>query len=183
MGEIEILHQLIDLFEKYRVPYLLTGGYAVTYYGEPRATNDIDFLIETTKENKKALFTILNSLGPEYISDKSSINVSKNQRTEFNIVHQDTGIKIDFWITPNRNFEKEYSRRQIKKIAGKLVSFTSPEDLILTKLFWCKQVFSERHFRDCIGIWQVQKEHLNQIYLKKEAKKRGILNLLADISK
>lgn len=183
MGEIEILHQLVDLFETYRVPYLLTGGYAVTYYGEPRATNDIDFLIETTKENKKAIFTILGRLGPEYIYDKSSLNISKKQRTEFNIVHENTGIKIDFWITPNRDFNNQYTRRQIKKIAGKLVSLTSAEDLIITKLFWCKQVFSERHFRDCVGIWRVQKEHLDQTYLRKEAEKRRILDLLTDISK
>ncbi len=53
MGEIEILQKLNRFFKWFHIPYLLTGGFAVTYYGEPRATNDIDFLIEITDRNKQ----------------------------------------------------------------------------------------------------------------------------------
>ncbi len=182
MGELEILQKLAQLLKTFHVPYLLTGGYAVTYYGEPRATNDIDFLIEITKENKKALSQILRSLGSGYIFDKNSINSIADQRTEFNAVHEETGIKIDFWIIPHPDFAVQYKRRMTKKISGEFISLTSPEDLILTKLSRCKQIFSERHFRDCVGIWHLQGDKLDKNYLKTEAIKRNIMDLLVDIS-
>lgn len=182
MGELEILQTLIGLFNKFHLSYLLTGGYAATYYGEPRATNDIDFVVEITEENKKKLAVILKHLSPNYIFDKSILSSISDRRTEFNLVHEATGIKIDFWVVPKVDFAREYKRRQLKKIGGLKVSLTSAEDLMLKKLSWCKEVFSERHFRDCLGIWNVQKPKLDFTYLKSEAKKRRIENLLTQVT-
>jgi hypothetical protein len=43
---------ILKLFDKYDVKYLLIGGYAVTFYGYIRATGDMD--IWTLKEEKNA---------------------------------------------------------------------------------------------------------------------------------
>jgi hypothetical protein len=43
--EIELpkdFKEFLKLFNEKNVKYLLVGGYAVGYYGYPRATNDID---------------------------------------------------------------------------------------------------------------------------------------------
>lgn len=182
MGELEILHELVQQFEKFQLPYLLTGGYAVTYYGVPRATNDIDFLIEITAESKKALLNILDNLSSAYIFDKQFVAQSGDKITEFNVVHGETGIKIDFWITPRPDFKREFEKRREVKIGSSLVLVVAPEDLILTKLRWCKEIFSERHFTDCQGIFQIQKGKLDIAYLKKEARKLEVLNLLEEVA-
>ena len=39
------MRDLVRLFEKHGVQYLLVGGFAVSHYGYPRLTRDIDFLV------------------------------------------------------------------------------------------------------------------------------------------
>ncbi len=43
--------------------YLLIGGYAVGYYGYPRATNDMDIWIESSEENAEAVTRALKEFG------------------------------------------------------------------------------------------------------------------------
>jgi hypothetical protein len=43
--------EFLQLLNDHHVEYLLVGGYAVAYYGYPRATGDIAFLFEL--ETKK----------------------------------------------------------------------------------------------------------------------------------
>ena len=47
----EIFKEFIELLNSNKVKYLLLGGWAVGYYGNPRATKDIDFLIATDQNN------------------------------------------------------------------------------------------------------------------------------------
>ena len=45
-GQRDILITFAKLFRRFNVPYLLTGSFAVSSYGYPRATHDIDFVLE-----------------------------------------------------------------------------------------------------------------------------------------
>ncbi len=41
----------IDLLNKHRIDYCITGAYAVSFHSEPRSTRDIDFYIAPTQTN------------------------------------------------------------------------------------------------------------------------------------
>jgi len=43
----------IMLLNKHKVDYCITGGYAVSFHSEPRATRDIDIYISHIKDNSK----------------------------------------------------------------------------------------------------------------------------------
>jgi hypothetical protein len=43
----------IELLNKHKVDYCITGAYAVSFYSDPRSTKDIDFYIAHTKNNSK----------------------------------------------------------------------------------------------------------------------------------
>lgn len=45
------------------VRYLVVGGYAVSLHAEPRATKDLDILVDPTADNSKALFRALAAFG------------------------------------------------------------------------------------------------------------------------
>jgi hypothetical protein len=45
------------------VKYLLIGGYAVSYYGYPRPTGDMDIWIRTDEETAEKTVRILNEFG------------------------------------------------------------------------------------------------------------------------
>jgi len=40
------LKLVVNKLDKLRIPYVLTGGLAVSYWGAPRTTHDIDIIIE-----------------------------------------------------------------------------------------------------------------------------------------
>jgi len=57
------MKDLIDLFEKKDVKYMLVGGFAVICYGYIRTTQDIDFLIYPSKENSEKIMDALSDFG------------------------------------------------------------------------------------------------------------------------
>ncbi len=55
--------EFLKLFNSKKVKYLLVGGYAVGYYGYPRATNDIDLWVEMSPENAEKIVHVLREFG------------------------------------------------------------------------------------------------------------------------
>jgi predicted nucleotidyltransferase len=57
-----VLNRLQDVFaslQKHQVKYLIIGGIAAVLYGVPRATFDLDILIEATPGNARRLLDAL----------------------------------------------------------------------------------------------------------------------------
>ncbi len=57
------MKDLVTLFNKYEVSYVLVGGFAVNYYGYVRTTIDIDFLLYPSIENARKIMTALQDFG------------------------------------------------------------------------------------------------------------------------
>ena len=55
--------EFLQLLSDHRVEYLLVGGYAVGYYGYPRATGDIDIWIAMRPNNAQRLVNVLQEFG------------------------------------------------------------------------------------------------------------------------
>ena len=55
--------ELLSLFKKYHVKYLVVGGYAVMRYSEPRFTKDIDLFIALGKNNSVSVYNALKEFG------------------------------------------------------------------------------------------------------------------------
>lgn len=55
--------EFLRLLNSHDVRYLLVGGYAVGYYGYPRATADIDIWVETRPENVAKVIAALADFG------------------------------------------------------------------------------------------------------------------------
>ena len=47
--------ELLSIFNDQKVKYLIVGGYAVSLHAQPRATKDIDLLIQPAPANGKAV--------------------------------------------------------------------------------------------------------------------------------
>lgn len=54
---------LLSAFNGHGVKYLIVGGHAVSFYGQPRATKDIDLFVGAEMENARAIYTALASFG------------------------------------------------------------------------------------------------------------------------
>ena len=55
--------ELLSLFKKYNVRYLIVGGYAVMRYAEPRFTKDLDVFVAVDDTNARAVYTALSEFG------------------------------------------------------------------------------------------------------------------------
>ena len=182
-GQRDLLIFIAQLLSLYHIKYLLTGSFAVSYYGVPRATHDIDFIIEVTEKSLPKLQSAMKTLGKEFLADIPNIQNAVKERSMFNIYHLETGIKVDFWIIKTQDFQMKMKRGHDISFDKHVIHVISAEDLILNKLVWCKEVMSERHMRDCVGIWNVQGEQLDANYLKKQAKVLGVTELFQEITK
>ena len=55
--------EVIALLNPQKVQYLVVGGYAVAFHGDPRYTKDIDSWIHRTPSNAKKLVQVLHDVG------------------------------------------------------------------------------------------------------------------------
>jgi len=180
--EIEyLLTKIAEILEKLKIPYAITGGMAVSVWGRPRYTADIDIIVEILPKNINLLAKLLLSIDKDvYVSEEAMQNALE-KKGEFNFIHPQSGLKVDFWVVKD-NFEKLKIKRAIsKKIDRQKVNFVSPEDLIISKLEWYKLSNSTRQLEDIESVLKISKVDLD--YIKKWAGKHGTIEVLDKIIK
>ena len=150
------------------IPYMVTGSYASTLYGDPRATNDVDLIIEPTVGQIEDFVKLLEE--HEYVSvETAKTAVATNSM--FNVIDTDSGWKVDFIIRKSRDFSiEEFRRRKAVDVMGAEIFVVSPEDSILSKLEWSKKSQSVRQLRDVESVAMVQWKNLDIEYLKRWAR-------------
>ena len=55
--------ELLALFNKHAVEYMIVGGYALAYYGAPRFTGDMDIFVRPHPGNASRILAALNEFG------------------------------------------------------------------------------------------------------------------------
>lgn len=146
INELEVLKIVVKRLESAGVPYMITGSIAANFYTTPRMTRDIDIVIEIGENNIEALFSLFSD---DFYIDKDSIRNAICNKQIFNIIHKEGVVKIDFIIRKDKKYSKiEFGRKRSIVFEELKINVTSPEDLILSKLFWAKDTLSEMQIRD-----------------------------------
>jgi len=57
------LSELLGLFHKHSVEYVVIGAYALAFYGAPRFTGDLDLLVKADRENAERIMLALDAFG------------------------------------------------------------------------------------------------------------------------
>lgn len=180
----KLLIKITKILKELQIPYMVTGGIAVLIWGRPRFTADIDIIIELKKEGIQKLEAELKKLNNESSINIEAMKDALERMGEFNFIDGNTGIKVDFWILKDDEFDKSrIKRRIVKKIMGENINVISPEDLILIKLKWFKDSESSRQLEDVESIIKISGKILDKIYLQKWAKRLGVLPILNKITK
>jgi hypothetical protein len=176
MSQKDFLARLVLRLEEAGIPYMISGSLGSSLHGEPRATNDIDFIIAPTVAQVN---TFIKSLSKDYYVNPEAAQDAFRNRSMFNVIDYKTGWKADLIIRKDRPFSLEEFRRRVSvNILGAQVTVISPEDAILSKLEWSKKGQSERQFRDALGVAVVQWEGLDKEYLRKWARELTVEELL-----
>jgi hypothetical protein len=155
---------------------MVAGSLASTYHGEPRATHDIDLVIDPSRE---ALLRFARELDPAdfYVSREAAAEAWA-RRGLFNVVDLGSGWKVDLILRKERPFSlAEFSRRIPATILGTSVFVASAEDTILSKLEWARAGASERQLRDVLGVIEVSGGSLDRSYVERWADALGVREL------
>ena len=175
MSADDFFERLIAALEASGVPYMVTGSYASSAHGVPRATNDIDIVIAPTREQLHALIRELPN--DRYYADELGAVEALEHQSQFNVIDFATSWKADLIIKKEREFsDEEFRRRQTYTIAGINVSLTTPEDILIAKLEWFREGESARQLEDVVGIIRRQREALDRRYVEYWVNQLGLDN-------
>jgi hypothetical protein len=146
MNEIDIVRDISRKFEQAGIPYMLTGSMAMNYYAQPRMTRDIDVVIVISLDDVGRVAALFR---PDYYVSEQNIRESLAHESIFNLIHQESVIKVDCIIRKKHKYRRlEFERRQRISILDFTTFIVSKEDLIISKLFWAKDSHSEIQLRD-----------------------------------
>jgi hypothetical protein len=180
--EIEdLLTKITGILDKLKIPYIITGGMAVSVWGRTRYTADIDIVVELAEKNISSLAKELLGVDKDVYVSKEAMREALETKGEFNFIHPQSQLKVDFWVVKD-NFNKQEIKRAItKKIDGKRVNFVSPEDLVLSKLLWYQLSESTRQLEDIESVLRISKVDMD--YIKNTAKKQRTKDILEKLIK
>lgn len=123
------LKEVFKSFQRHEVKYLIIGGIASILHGIPRATFDLDILIEATPDNARRL---LDALSEAELGTASLTNVEKLLANEITIFNDRVRIDVQT-STPGLNFKEAWERREIMNYQGQEFDVASKKDLISSK--------------------------------------------------
>jgi len=174
--------RLVRALETLRVEYVVGGSLASSIYGEPRATNDVDVVVNLRLEHVPGLVT---ALGEDFYIDEEMAREAVLRRSTFNLIFQPSVFKLDIFVARLDSWTREeLSRGRVieLEVSGERVAlrFASPEDALLHKLVWFRMggEVSERQWRDVLGVLRVQAGALDETYLVQWAEPLGVADLL-----
>lgn len=181
MDPSELLVRLSIAVEALQVRYLVTGSMATIFFGEPRFTNDIDVVIDLPL-NRAAEFCA-HFPPPEYYVDEVAVREAIIRREQFNIIHPESGLKIDVMIPDDSPFNRcRFGRVVAGHVREDLaIRFASPEDVIIKKLEYYQQGGSDKHVRDITGVLRIMGAKVDRPYIDDWAVRLGLAETWREI--
>jgi hypothetical protein len=126
---LDQLQTVFASFQKNDVKYVVIGGIAAVLYGVPRATFDLDILIESSVENAQRLLDALAEIGYGTAAMTSAQQIVATEITIFT-----DRIRLDVQTsTPGLVFENAWKERVTMTYQGQNFEVVSFSDLIKSK--------------------------------------------------
>ena len=171
ISESDIIKEIAKRLDHAGIPYMFTGSIAANFYTVPRMTRDIDIVIELKEKDADEIYSLFEK---DFYTDKDMISEAIRKEGTFNIIHYQSVFKVDFIVRKNNPYRaEEFKRRRKITFEDAELYITSPEDLILSKLYWAKESMSELQLNDVKNLLKSVKE-LDEDYLRQWANYLGV---------
>jgi hypothetical protein len=183
---IAITLRLASVCEQLGIRYLVGGSLASSLHGIPRATQDVDFVLEIGQDDVAAFATTLRD---DFYLDEAAIRDAIARRSSFNLIHLRSYFKADVFVArddePARLQMARSRRYSLDDGPGHELVVASAEDVIAQKLYWFQlgDRVSERQWQDALGVLKVAGTHLDFAYLRRVSALLGVGELLASAAR
>ncbi len=175
----EFLKLILEALEASGVDYLIGGAIAEWAWGEPRATQDLDLVINLpvrsvgkfSKElEKRNMLVPADIILEAMMEDRADIPL--------NAIHMYSGLKADLYLMRegDRLREIAFQRRILVDYGPPIgeVYVHSPEDLILYKLIYLGLSSQPKHARDIAVILRAKKGTIDLEYIQEWVSQFGL---------
>jgi len=175
----DFLKIILETLEATGIEYLIGGAIAEWAWGEPRATQDLDIVINLpikavrrfSKElEKRNMLVPADIILDTMMEDRADIPL--------NAIHMYSGLKADLYLMREGDELRQSAfQRRIKVDYGPPIGEVfvhSPEDLILYKLMYLGLSGQPKHARDIGAILRAKKEQLDYGYIEKWVNRLGL---------
>jgi hypothetical protein len=165
------LKLILEALEASKVEYLIGGAIAEWAWGEPRATQDLDIVINLplktvgkfSKElEKRNMLVPTDIILDTIMEDRADIPL--------NAIHMYSGLKADLYLMRDGDMLRQsaFQRRILIDYGPPIgeVYVHSPEDLILYKLMYLGLSGQPKHSRDIAAILRTKKDQLDFGYIE-----------------
>jgi hypothetical protein len=170
--EQELAIDAVRRLNRAGIAYLLTGSMASNYWGIPRTTHDLDFVVQLPLQSIPSL---LHEFRDDFYLDEPAVRAALAPPYQFNAIDRRSALKIDFWMFRSNPFEMSiFERRLSLNLLGEPTWIATAEDVMLHKLYWDSLTSSERQISDAAGVVAVQSDSLDRAYLQKWAGQLGV---------
>ena len=158
------------------IRYYIGGSVATIFYGDPRMTNDVDFI------------TVLNHADiqrmPEFFpssdfylppAETMMAEAARDQHGHFNIIHHATGFKADVFLSGRDEFNAWAFRNKRQAVfEGETLILAPPECVIVRKLEYYREGESGKHLEDIRSILRISSELIDHAVLDEWIVRQGV---------
>lgn len=171
----DVMLRVVDALECAKIPHMLVGSFSSNLHGIPRATEDVDFVIELDAPLTAEFARLLG----EDFEPELQLSFETNtgtQRQEFLVAG--TEFKVELFRLSDDPFDRQrFERRQLYEVAGRRLYFPTPEDVVVMKLRWAR----EKDKADVLSVMSVKRDKLDWNYIETWCRKHGTFALMGKI--
>jgi hypothetical protein len=176
------LKLVIEALNAAGVEYLIGGAIAEWAWGEPRATQDLDLVVNIPSKSVKKLSKELEKRDMLVPAEIILDNILEDRADiPINAIHMYSGLKADLYPVREGDELRQSAFKRREQVdygppIGK-VYIHSPEDLILYKLMYFGLSQQSKHSRDIAAILKSKKSELDLGYIEGWAARLGLSSL------
>lgn len=185
---LDFVHLVLETMEEAGVPYLIGGAVAAWAWGEPRATRDLDLVVQIPEGAVEPLSRAFQKRDMQLPPDIIQARLEDDRGdVPLNVVHAATGYKADLYLVRDKDsFRAEaFQRRTLVDLGPELgeVYLHTPEDLILNKLMYYGMSQQSKHVRDIAAIVKTLGDDLDVEYLRRWVDEKGLQTLWENLQR
>jgi hypothetical protein len=168
-----------ELLENMRIPHVLGGAVASSYYTEWRTTNDVDFAVAMLPGHVERFLARAES---NFIVDAEFVMQSGHRM--FTMIHRGTYMKVAMYVrSPRGFFQSQLERARsapIRRSPPGSAWIPTHEDIVLQKLSWYKAggCMSDQQWRDVLNVLKTWRDRMDLAYMRKWAAELEVEDLL-----